>query len=89
MNAQRHETFDVDGFISWLTFSDEIEREVKHRFPQYAGSAVLIGIRLSKDCWVEGAESATHAKQQTLRETMLYDPKEFKYRVEEALHRYE
>lgn len=80
---------DVDGFISWLTFSDEIEREVKARFPQYAGSAVLIGIRLSKDCWIEGSESATHAKQAALREIMLYDAKEFEHRVEEALHRYD
>lgn len=84
-----HELQDIDGFISWLTFSDEIEDEIKARFPAYAGSAVLIGIRLSKDCWVEGSESATHAKQAALRETMRYDPKEFKHRVEEALHRYD
>lgn len=87
--TRQHQLQDVDGFISWLHFSDEVEREVNLQFPQYAGSAVLIGIRLAKDCWAEGSESTTTARQHALRETMMYAPSEFKQLVEEALHRYD
>lgn len=91
MSTTRHsdDEFDVDAFVAWLTFSDDIEREIKRSYPQYTHLAVLIGIRLSSECKVEGSESATLARQAALRETMLYAPTDFVDHIERALHKYD